>query len=101
MGYDTPAPEGNAARRYAAQDEALWRWVAAVLRDEHRRQQYAEDMFPQAKGEIMASRQSLLNAANSCEFRAGRIPITPAPPSAIDRQTDSGKIPATANDSAE
>ena len=95
MGYNTPAPEGDSARRYTAQDEALWLWVAAVLRDEHRRLKYAQDMFPQAEGEIRASRLALLEAASCVEFRAGRIPITPAPPSAIDRQTDSGKIPST------
>jgi hypothetical protein len=80
MRYDIPPIEGDAAKRYAAQDDALWRWVAAVLREEHRRQQYAEDMFPQVRDEIRQSRRALLDAAVSCEYRAGRIPITPVPP---------------------
>jgi len=95
VGYDIPAPEGDAARRYAAQDDALWRWVAAVLRDEHRRQQFAEEMFPQVRDEIRASRLALLEAAISCEYRAGKIPITPDPPALMTPNADvTGLAPA-------
>jgi len=80
VGHDIPTIESDAAKRYAASDAALWLWIASVLRDEHRRQQYAEDMFPQVRDEIRKSRRALLDAAGSCEYRAGKIPITPAPP---------------------